>query len=291
MIHLPKKNPVYEKELWSANRSAFFALAIMAYHAIMAVIALAVFSNMLSVIREQGQGNYSLMLQMYLILAMVECMLVICIIPGIAGSGIAKERERHALELMQISGISAWKIVLGKLKSYMNTAIVLILSGSPALALVYVYGGIQISDFIAGATILALIAGYLCNICLFCSAISRKPGHAIVISYGAVLFLIGGTLLIHYAQFLLVGQTYGESIGSPIAWYHYLLLLNPLVTFFEVMNQQAGSKAFIFDMINYQGNYRPNWVTENWITISLMLQLAVGALLLIATVYEVKRKR
>lgn len=290
-MKLFKKNPVYEKELWSANRSAFFALAVMGYHALLAVIALAVFSNMLNVIRVRGQGNYSLMLQMYIVLAMVECMLVICIMPGMAGGGISKERERHALELMQVSGISSVRIVLGKLKSYMNTVIVLILSGFPALSLVYVYGGIQIGDFLWVAAALLVTACYLCSISLFCSAAAKKTGHAIVIAYGTVLSLLGGTLLIHYYQFLLLGGTYGEQIGSPIAWYHYLLLLNPLVTFYGMMNKQAGSRDFIFDMINYQGNYRPNWVTENWIGLSLALQLAVSVLFLAGTVHEIGKKK
>ena len=286
-----QRNPVYEKELWTVNRSPLFALAVIGYHAVMCILALVVFSSMQGTIQSRGQESYSMMLQMYILLGMIECMLVVVITPGLAGGGIARERECHALEVMQVSGLGAGRIVAGKLKACMNTLFILILSGFPALSMVFVYGGIQVEDCIQAAIVLVIVACYLCSLSLLCSAAARKSGHAIVIAYGVTLTLLAATLLIHYMPLLLLGQSYGEHPGSPIAWYHYLLLFNPLVTFFSVMNRQAGSRDFIFDLINYQGNYRPNWATEHWIGISLAVQIAASVLFLAAAARIVAKRK
>lgn len=286
-----RKNPVYEKELWSSDRSTPFVAAVFGFHLIMAIVALAVFSNALYYMETRGQGNYAMMLQLYIVLAMVICMTLICAIPGIAGAGISQERERRTFELMKVSGVSPVQIVFGKYFACMNTALVLILAGMPALFLVFVYGGIQIRDILWMGFVLIVIAGYLGAISLFCSAAVKKTGHAIITAYAVNVLLTGGTLLLHYHPLLLFGQTYGEKIGSSIAWYHYLLLLNPLFTFYGVMNQQAGSREFIFDIINYQGNYRPNWMTDNWTAVSLLCQILIAALLLWAAVRAVKKTR
>jgi len=286
-----RKNPVYERELWAANRSMLFTAAVCAFHVIMAVTALAVFSSMLQYIETHGQGNYEVMLQLYIVLAMVECMIIVFIMPAMAGAGIAQERERRTLDLMTVSGISSFQLVMGKQKAYMNTAVVLILSGLPALSLVFVYGGIQVWDMIWLAVILFLIAWYLCAVSLFCSAISRRTGYGVVIAYAVVLLIVAGTVLLHYHKTLLLGITsYGEAIGSRVAWYHYFLLLNPLLTVYVILQQQAGSAEILFELINYQGNYRPNWVTENWAELSLAVQMVTAIILLAATVRVIEKK-
>ncbi len=287
-----RKNPVYEKELWAANRSMLFVVAVITFHAVMAIMALSVFSNMLQYMEVHGQGNYEVMLQLYIVLAMSECMIIMLVMPAMVGAGIAQEKEQRTFELMMVAGITPLQLVMGKQKAYMNTALILILSGLPALSLVFVYGGIQISDMIWTAAVLLILAWYLCAISLLCSAISRKTGYGVVIAYAAVLLLTAGTFLLHYHKLLLLGTiSYGEEIGSPVAGYHYLLLFNPLLTVYVILNQQVDSKSILFDIINYQGNYRPNWVTDNWVMLSLAVWIITSFILLTITVKIVGRKR
>ncbi len=287
-----RKNPVYERELWAANRSLFFVAAIIVFHLAMAMIALVVFSNMLQYMELHGQGNYDVMMRLYIILAMAECLIIVFVMPAMVGAGIAQEKERRTFDLMIVSGLTPLQIVAGKQKAYMNTAIVLILSGFPALSLVFVYGGIQFFDLIWLAVVLVLVAWYLCSISLLCSALSKRTGNGVVIAYAVVLLILGGTILLHYHKVLLLGTiTYGEKIGSPVAWYHYPLLFNPLITVYVMLNQQTDSSEILFDLINYQGNYRPNWITENWVLISLAVQFLTAVLLFMATVRIVGKKR
>jgi len=80
-------------------------------------------------------------------------------------------------------------------------------------------------------------------------------------------------------------------LGSPVSWYHYLLLTNPVVTFYGVLNYQAGSRSAIFDMINYMGNYKQNWITQHWLPVSLLVQAAIVAFELLYAVHILYSKR
>lgn len=283
------RNPVYEKDRWSANRSRTFLFALVAVNGIMASIAIVVFGNMVRYINANGNQDYSVLLQLYLTLAMAECLVVILITPALTGIGISQERERGNLELFFASGISAWNVVWGKLLSCMNMLLVLLVTSLPVFSLVFVYGGIQFRDLFLMIAALWLLGLEVASISVMCSSAIQRSASAAMAAYAVVVLLVGGTLLIHWAPNFLYQVSYGEQLGSPVAWYHYLLLANPAVTFYGMLNQQAGNRSAIFDLINYQGNYRQNWITENWLPVSLGVQAAMVVLELFLAVRGMKR--
>lgn len=269
------RNPIYEKDRWSSGRNRGFLLALLVINGIISVIAIVVFFNVVSYIKVSNTKDYTALLQLYLTLAMAECMIVVMITPFIAGSGISQERERGNLELFFAAGLPPRKVVSGKLLSCMNMMMVLLITSLPVFSLVFVYGGIQMRDLAAMIGILLVVALEAAALSILCSARARRPAHGVLLAYGANVLLLGGSVLIHWAPKLLHQVSYGEQLGSPIAWYHYLLLANPVITFYGVLNLQAGSRSAIFDLINYQGNYRQNWVTQNWLPVSLCVQAAM----------------
>ncbi len=76
-----------------------------------------------------------------------------------------------------------------------------------------------------------------------------------------------------------------------ISWYHYFLLCNPIVTFYAILNRQAGSHNAILDFINYRNEYQANLVTEHWILISLMVQMLLAVLFLWMAVQGIRNKK
>ncbi len=279
-----KRNPIYEKARWTMDRSRLFLGGVMGFAAVMTLFAFVVFYDMLRHMRVRQEGNFAQMLQMYIVLGMIECLLVLLVSPGISGASVAGERDRGMYDILRVSGVGALRLISGKITACMNVMIVLIVAGFPALSLVFVYGGVRLVDAVTLGAVLVLIALYLNSAGLLCSVLLRKTGRAVAASYAVMLFLTAGTLLIHYLPSFLFVSGYGEAIGSQIDWFHYLLLLNPLLTFYCVLNSQAGSKDFMFSLINDRGNYRPNWVTEHWTGVSLTLfaVLSIAALLLTA---------
>lgn len=286
------RNPIYEKDRWAANRSKAFLFAVLAVNSVIAVIAVVVFINMVSYMQTSSENDYAALLQLYLTLAMAECLMIVFIAPALAGTGISQERENGNLELFFSTGVSAWQVIFGKLVSSMNMIFVLLVTSLPVFSLVFVYGGIQMGDLVAMISVLLIVALEISTLSILCSAGAERSVYAALSSYATNLILIGGTLLIHFAPSLLYSSSaYGEQLGSPVAWYHYLLLANPVVTFYGVLNNQAGSRTAIFDMINYMGNYRPNWITQNWLPVSLLVQAAIVGVELLLAARNLKSKR
>ena len=58
-----------------------------------AVIAIVVFMNMVSYMKTSSENDYAALLQLYLTLAMAECLMIVFIAPALAGTGISQERE------------------------------------------------------------------------------------------------------------------------------------------------------------------------------------------------------
>ena len=72
----------------------------------------------------------------------IEFILLMFIVPAVTAASISGERERQTLDLMLTTQMTAAQIVTGKLMGALSSLFVLILSSFPAVAMVFVYGGI-----------------------------------------------------------------------------------------------------------------------------------------------------
>ena len=70
-------NPIYEKDRWAANRSKAFLIAVLSVNSVIAVIAIVVFMNMVSYMKTSSENDYAALLQLYLTLAMAECLMIV----------------------------------------------------------------------------------------------------------------------------------------------------------------------------------------------------------------------
>ena len=85
-------------------------------------------------------------MELYEFVTSMEFILLMFIVPAVTASAISGERERQTLDLMLTTRMSAGQIVTGKLLSALSTLFLLILSSFPAVAMVFVYGGITWTD-------------------------------------------------------------------------------------------------------------------------------------------------
>ena len=90
--------------------------------------------------------QYSSFMDLYEFVTSMEFLLLMFIVPAVTASSISGERERQTLDLMLTTRMSAGQIVGGKLLSALSTLLLLILSSFPAVAMVFVYGGITWAD-------------------------------------------------------------------------------------------------------------------------------------------------
>lgn len=120
-------------------------------------------------------------------LFLVQNLAVMLLAPAYLGSAIAEEKERRTLELLFTTQLSNTEIVLGKLTSRVIHLIGFVVAGTPVLAMVQFWGGIDML-LIAGNlfnTLLNIVS--IGSICLLASVLARTVTGAVMTSYAVIL--------------------------------------------------------------------------------------------------------
>ncbi len=288
-------NPVYRREMRVSSRSFRLALVLLTFNGILALVALLNMYSMLSQVRATAEIQYDSFLDLYMFVAVLEFVMLIFIMPVITAGSISGERERQTLDLMLSTRMTPAQIVLGKLMSSLSTMVLLIVSSFPILALVFVYGGVTMKDMgqlliCYGAA--ALFAGSL-GVC--CSALFRKSTLSTVVAYGVMGMIVIGSYGINQLALIfsrMPGDAYlvttgagagGGSSGS----FLYLLLLNPTATFVMTMLRLAGREAAGGSVTQWFGAHEESFLSRNWVSCSVVLQIVMAVALIWAAVRAV----
>lgn len=105
------------------------------------------------------------------------------ILPVLASSAIAVEKERRTLDLLLITSLGTWAIVCQKFLSVLIVALNFLLLSLPILAFCYALGGIEPSDLMFAVLELVLTSVRLTAVGLACSAICNTSGRALALTY------------------------------------------------------------------------------------------------------------
>ncbi|MBT9777755.1 ABC transporter permease subunit [Clostridium sp. MCC353] len=294
-----KINPVYRRETKVSTRSFRLALIILVFNGILSVVALLNMYSVIEQVKITAEIQYSSFLEMYMFVAAIEFVLLMFIVPAITSGSISGERERQTLDLMLTTKMTPAQIVIGKLGASISTMFLLIFSSCPVLALVFVYGGGMVSDilmlFLCYVAV-ALLAGSL-GVCM--SAIFKRSTLATVVSYGILIVVAAGTYAVNafvLAMARMNMASYANTIGSVTqqansGGFLYLLLLNPAVTFYAAINKQAGNNQAVNNITQWFGAHSANFITQNWIYISIGVQLAIAGILVLVAIKAISPKK
>lgn len=157
------------------------------------------------------------------------------------------------------------------------------ISALPSVSLIMVYGGINLWDLFMLVLILAISGIFIGSIGIFCSVVFRRTTLATIMSYLLILAMIVGTVvllwiindLVHLEE--AAGNFLGmRSVGPAI----YLLLLNPLTTYFGLITMQVGSGNELMSICNLFGDYSENYIVSHMVTAGVMVQLTISVILL-----------
>ena len=298
------QNPVYSREMKVSSRSIRLPLIIVLFNGILSMVTLLNMYSAVAQVESAAVIQYSSFMDMYEFVTTIEFILLMFIVPAVTAASISGERERQTLELMLTTQMTASQVVIGKLMSALSTLLLLIVSSFPAVAMVFVYGGITWQDILSLLLCyitVAFVAGSL-GICF--SALFKRSTRSTVATYGVLIAVVAGTYFINKFSLSLsamninnsvVAYGFGENVVKPSSGnVIYLLLLNPAATFYTIINGQLGGSTPAAKMAGYFGMQSTGFVMENWIIISIVIQLAIAALMIwvaIKAVEPVKRRR
>ena len=230
-------NPVLKREVVERWRSRRAPMTLTIYLALLGGIMYLLYRAGTAVLRAQfGFGfdpsTAGPALGRFLVegLFFFVLLLVLFVGPGYAAAQISGERERKTLTLLQVTLLRPFEIVLGKLGAAVAWLTLLVVAAVPLGAVAFFLGGIGISDLLRGFLMLAVLAVSVAAIGLGISSLTRRTTGSIVLTYGAVLALVLGTLFLAGVE-AVFRATRNQEVRTPIALY-----LNPFFGLADAIN-------------------------------------------------------
>ena len=298
------RNPVFSREIKVGSRSVRLPLIILLFNGILSLVTLLNMYSAVAQVKTTAVIQYSSFMNMYEFVTTIEFILLMFIVPAVTAASISGERERQTLELMLTTQMTASQVVIGKLMSALCTLLLLIVSSFPSVAMVFVYGGITWTDAVSLILCYITVAFFAGSLGICFSALFKRSTVSTVATYGVLVAVVAGTYFINKFSLSLSAMNinntaaaygFGENAVKPTSGgFFYLLLLNPASTILANLNGQAGGNTPISKLKSSFGMTPPNFVTENWVIVSILIQLALAALLIyiaVRCVEPVKRRR
>ena len=301
-------NPVYKNELKMSARSMQIPVLAVIFNSILSVVTLSVLYSIRQGYIRNGSEPYSSMMLLYVVVLTIEVVLLCLFVPSAAGGSIAGERERQTLGILLSSRMSVGEIVMGKLLSCISTAVLLVLTSVPILAVTSMYGGMQLSVLYQSAAYVGFFILFIGSIGVFCSCRFKKTTYASISAYGVIIALTIGTGLLVVLLNMAVGGFFGNffmtsstselsyayssmvdtassaSASHPVAGIIYLWLLNPAVTYVLIVFHQIGEMSLVENFLHELG--AANVVVSHWLFISLIFQaIFIIVMIVLATKY------
>jgi ABC-2 type transport system permease protein len=223
-------NPLIVKDGLSRMRSWRAPAAIGAYLGLLGLFATLVLSLQLATV-PRAWGYAQVGSVVFTALALVQLALVCLYTPAVAAGAISGERERQTLDVLLVSCASSFSIVWGKLVASVAFVVVLILAALPIFATVFLFGGIDASQFAIVQLLTMTTALATAAVSLFLSSLLRRTLAATVLAYALTFAATAGgwlvgTILNQIASAPSVPRG-APSPAGPSAAYP-LLYLNPI---------------------------------------------------------------
>ena len=169
--------------------------------------------------------------QIFNILAIGQLLMVAMFAPAFTAAALTTEKESGTFESVFTTARRPWEIAAGKMVGALTFLILLVFSGTIALCLPFLLGGIRGADVINCLCILMLTAVYLGMIGLSVSAIMHRSYRAIIVTYailGAVLFFLAMPAWPLSGHFLNRGGDVWQGV------FHLIASLSPLQAMFSL---------------------------------------------------------
>lgn len=275
-----KNNPVYRRETTVRARSFRIPFILMMFNSI---LALAAFLNMYQTVAQAKVSatiQYTSFLQLYSFVAILEFLLLLFIMPALTSGSISGERERQTLELLFTTKMRPADIIIGKLFSAVMQLMILVFSSLPVVFLCFVYGSVDFLDLGLLFVCFVVSAFFSGGIGIFFSALLRRSTFSNVCTYGLILAIVVGSYMVNLFVFnmsdmqistmvLPIGEARPAADTGAAA---YLLLLNPVATFAEILESQAAGAADMLSARKFLGSHTGSFLARYWIPVSLAVQ-------------------
>ena len=265
-----KINPVYLKDLKLNVRSMKFAMIIFTYNLCLGLVIILFMYVSMHNITGQLVFNYENCERLYSIISGIELGSIFFIVPALTVGTVAGEREKRTLDLLLVSKLSPFHIICGKMSYVVTIIFILIISDFPLTAMVAVTGSIDIKIQWQLLILLLVTSLYIASIGVFFSTIKKSTIAATLWTYGVILLITIGTIVIYNLNGYVLEDMKVHS-ANELNGIYYTFLFNPLATYvYMFSNTRQGAIA----------DWIPTYMENNWVELSIFFQLAISVALL-----------
>jgi ABC-type transport system involved in multi-copper enzyme maturation permease subunit len=167
-------------------------------------------------------------------MALLMMTAVVMVVPGVTALSIVGERERQTLSLLQVTQLSPFQLILGKLSSSLSYFLLLLVAVAPIMALPLLFGGMSFGDVFAALAIMIATAIMIGSVSLAISARARSSRGAVAGSYVFAFLIAFFTIAMLLAE-LLVVRGAGGAIVPARGREVYSSWLNPYVAMVDAI--------------------------------------------------------
>lgn len=265
-----KINPVYLKDLRLNVRSMKFAMIIFTYNLCLGLIIILFMYVSMHNVTGQLVFNYENCERLYLIISGIEFGSIFFVVPALTVGTVAGEREKRTLDLLLVSKLSPLHIICGKMSYAVTIIFILIISDFPLTAMVAVTHSIEMKIQWQLLILLLVTSLYIASIGVFFSTIKKSTIAASLWTYGVILLITIGTIVIYNLNGYVLEDMKVHSANEFNVVY-YTFLFNPLATYVYMFasTRQGTISTWI-----------PTYMENNWVELSIFLQLAISVVLL-----------
>ncbi|MPQ42714.1 ABC transporter permease [Clostridium tarantellae] len=251
-----KINPVLRNESKISSRT--FRISLMIFFYILFLTIPILFMYYISTSESYYMGmNPSIFVNLYLLIACVQAVLLMFIVPALSAPAITSEREKQTLDILLSTKMTPLSIVTGKLLASASKVILLILCTIPIYSLGFLFGGVNFFQIIMLNLYFIITTLYVSAIGVCISSFVKTSKVANVLTYGLVLFVVIGTIGIFLIYtFIYVSKNHGMNsmLNLKIPFWLYI---NPALGFVGLLKSQIGAIGPLTILNEYSTTINP----------------------------------
>jgi ABC-type transport system involved in multi-copper enzyme maturation permease subunit len=223
-------NPVLTQELRGRMRGSRAFMILTVYLLVLAgVVTLIYLATRSQAQFDPFNSGRTIGKALFIGTALVALVQVGLIVPSQAANAIASEKERQTYDLLILTMLSPWKIVMGKLMAALAYALLLIVAVVPFMALSFFFGGVTGLEVVLALVGLLVTAVLFGSLGIFWSTLMRRPMAATITATAVNVALMFGIPFLMYVFFAVFLQNFAAP-GAP-AWAKSPFFIYPWIAF------------------------------------------------------------
>lgn len=233
-------NPVLRNENRLDVRTPKFTIMLFFYITIISAGVL-LYYNLFSKELYAAGINVSSTIILYILMAVVQAVLLMVLVPSLTATSICSEREKQTLDILLSTKLTPLQIILGKLFAASNKVIIILICTLPIYSIATLIGGIKILNVIQLIVFFIVNTIFVGSIGVLISTYSKNSRAATTLNYAVIIGIYIGIISVTYFLFMFRMSSGGNFDDYEIS---KLIYLSPIVGFASLLSNQVGGSSF-----------------------------------------------